>query len=122
MCALSVHLSHVFVKHPACSFVSAGSLFEKKMKLGVSMYQMISGNYILDGRSYTSYGIRWENDKIEDLSIDRTAVETLVSLCNMYALSPVHLQDIIMDFLAAPDDPQWRTPIVSTVPAFAMQI
>ena len=86
------------------------------------MYQMISGSYILEGRRYTSYGIRWKDGKIEDLSIDRMAVEALISMCNDHALSPVHLPDIIADFLAAPDDTQWQPPILAAFPVLALQI
>lgn len=86
------------------------------------MYQIISGQYMLEGRAYISYGICWGKNKIEDISLDRTAVEALVSLCNRETVSPVHLWDIIADFLAAPDDIQWQPRIISALPVLAMQI
>lgn len=67
------------------------------------MYQMISGTYSLEGRSYTSFGIQCGNVIMEDISLNKAAMLAFVSLCNRELVEPVHLPDIVTDFLAAPD-------------------
>lgn len=54
---------------------------------------------------YSTYGISaLKNDKqiafVSDVSPDRPAVEALVRKCNKYSLDPIHLYDVIEDFLA----------------------
>ena len=51
------------------------------------------------GVSYDTYGISYEDIEIQDVSTDKTKVEKLVNLCNELDLSPIHLNDVLEDFL-----------------------
>lgn len=62
-----------------------------------------------DSNTYSTYGIslsklspagkwiiiRW----VEDITTNHQSILTLVDKCNKYLLSPIHLDDIIYDFL-----------------------
>ena len=55
--------------------------------------------------TYLTYGIRVslaerELAFVSDVTADRREIETLVKLCNDGQLDPVHLNDVIEDFLA----------------------
>jgi len=52
-----------------------------------------------DGNSIKTYGITCENRVIKDISTDKKKVESLIKLCNENNLSPIHLDDVIDDFL-----------------------
>ena len=61
-----------------------------------------------DSVAYTAYGIvvcsmedneRKEVLKISDVSSDKSRVEELVDLCNKEQLEPIHIYDVIEDFL-----------------------
>ena len=39
--------------------------------------------------------------KLHDITSDKTALAELVSLCNRLQLSPIHLHDVIEDFLTS---------------------
>ena len=52
-----------------------------------------------DGKSIKTYGITCNDLIIKDISIDKQKVETLIDLCNKNQVSPIHLEDIIDDFL-----------------------
>lgn len=57
------------------------------------------------GNGFVAYGIEVVRDgdhaktvkSVPAVSIDKEAVESVVSLCNRVKLSPVHLEDVIMD-------------------------
>ena len=63
------------------------------------MYQMTTGMFDLEGERYTSFGIQFGDVVINDISLDKSAVEALVMLCNDKKLSVLHLPDIVNDFL-----------------------
>ena len=46
-----------------------------------------------------SYGISFGEKQIKDISVNKTKIETLVNLCNKNNLSPIHIYDVIDDFL-----------------------
>ena len=52
-----------------------------------------------DGKPIKTYGITCNDLIIKDVSIDKQKVETLIDLCNKNQVSPIHLEDIIDDFL-----------------------
>ena len=52
-----------------------------------------------NGKTIKTYGITCGNRIIKDISIDKKKVEQLVELCNKNKLSPIHLDDVIDDFL-----------------------
>ena len=54
--------------------------------------------------AYRTFGIAvLENGRrtyfISDISLDRSAVDSLVRKCNKYSLDPVHLPDVVDDLL-----------------------
>ena len=67
-------------------------------------------NYIINetkiknenNKEISTYGITYINKPnmvISDISINKKKVENLVELCNKNNLSPLHLMDVIDDFL-----------------------
>lgn len=46
-----------------------------------------------------SYGISFWEKQIKDISVNKTKIETLINLCNQNNLSPIHIYDVIDDFL-----------------------
>lgn len=52
-----------------------------------------------DGAKRDTYGISYDNKNIKDISTDKNKIEELVTLCNSLSLSPIHINDIIEDFL-----------------------
>ena len=74
----------------------------KTRKFGaLMMVQMTTGLFFLEGVPYTSYGIQCGDVVIHDVSLDKESMENLVALCNREDLAPVHVRDIVEDFLAA---------------------
>lgn len=65
------------------------------------MYKLISKKYCIENTSYIGYGIETvdESVRIEDVSTEKCDVEKLIGSCNALCVSPVHLKDIVMDFL-----------------------
>ena len=65
------------------------------------MYKLISKKYCIENTSYIGYGIETvdEDVRIEDISMEKGEIEELVGRCNGFDVSPVHLKDIVMDFL-----------------------
>lgn len=71
------------------------------------MYKVISGVYTsADGVIYESFGIAMEGaargGEMADLSLDRAAVEALVTLCNRLAVPMENMREIAEDFVAVP--------------------
>lgn len=65
------------------------------------MYKLTNKQVEIEGTTYTVYGISYDDEfYVEDISPDRTKVEGLVADCNKYSLDPVHLYDIIEDFIS----------------------
>lgn len=67
-------------------------------------YQLTTSNLIVDVEENLTHGIRASNEsgesvKIPDISANKSEVEKLVSLCNELQLDPIHLEDIVEDFL-----------------------
>ena len=54
--------------------------------------------------SYVGYGIRYGQHTVTDISVDRAKIEILIELMNSNELSPLHMMDIIEDFLAEDSD------------------
>ena len=77
----------------------------------MGIYQMTEHVYFLDGEHYISYGIRYEDMEIEDVSLDRCKLEQLVNWCNDFSLDSVHLDDIIEDFLVEESTEQVNTDV-----------
>lgn len=65
-------------------------------------YVLIKGLYSIDGDTHIGYGIGYNDDSslfFEDLTTNPTLVTNLVKLCNDLNLSPIHLKDVLEDFL-----------------------
>ena len=45
------------------------------------------------------YGVKYGNLQINDISADKDKVEKFVDNINKYQLSPIHLGDVIEDFV-----------------------
>lgn len=106
----------VSVSHPMASLIEdktiAGGLdtvkncLRRKIMYNYSVFVEMLKNE--DSVAYTAYGIvvcsmedneRKEVLKISDVSADKSRVEELVDLCNKEQLEPVHIYDVIEDFL-----------------------
>lgn len=74
----------------------------------LEMYQIKTGNYALEGKTYTSYGIQCDDLVIEDISLDRTVIEALVEQCNREELDRIHLLDVVEDFLGMFNLSNWQ--------------
>lgn len=67
---------------------------------GYERYTLIEEKKTIEGQEYTAYGIRCDDEYyIFDVSADRTVLERLIRACNKYDLKPVHLYDVLEDFL-----------------------
>lgn len=68
-------------------------------------YKLTKGEYIVEGISHVGYGITLKSDvsqcavSFSDITVDREEAARLVELCNKLQLSPIHLKDVIDDFL-----------------------
>jgi hypothetical protein len=47
------------------------------------------------------YGIKYGNLQIDDISADKDRVKKFVNDINKYQLSPIHLGDVVEDFVAS---------------------
>ena len=68
-------------------------------------YILIESRYQIHGTLRTTYGIAYTNcavilEAIPDLSENKDRVQRLAALCTKWELSPIHLRDLIDDFLA----------------------
>ncbi len=52
-----------------------------------------------DGNEIETYGITCGERVVKDISTDKQKVEVLIDKCNKNNVSPIHLDDIIDDFL-----------------------
>ena len=65
------------------------------------MYFLTKDKVIVEGREYTVYGMKYNDGPFAaDLSTDKHSVQRLVEKCNEYQLEPIHMFDVIEDFLA----------------------
>lgn len=64
------------------------------------MYRIIASRYTLEGVSYLGYGIKGMKREIEDITTDYARLAVLVKLCNELVLDPIHLEDVVEDFLS----------------------
>lgn len=75
----------------------------------VQQYILIENIYSGNGIEYTTYGIALADisdgctviiEAIPDLSPDKSRIRRLAELCTELHLSPLHLADVVGDFLA----------------------
>ena len=73
---------------------------ERMKKIGESiLYKICKSTKEIEGKIYTVFGIECEEIRIDDVSSDRIRVIRLVELANALSLSPVHIKDVVIDFL-----------------------
>lgn len=73
---------------------------ERMKKIGKSiLYKICKSTKEIEGKIYTVFGIECEKIRIDDVSSDRIRVIRLVELANALSLSPVHIKDVVIDFL-----------------------
>ena len=67
------------------------------------IFFLIEGEYTLENQNHIGYGIGCHmNGKemfFEDLSLDCLKVSNFVEKCNEAHLSPIHIRDVVDDFL-----------------------
>lgn len=70
-------------------------------------YSICEGEYVLEGQTYVGFGIlitsATANEiiaKIEDITTSKYELCTLVQLCNDLSLDPIHIYDVVEDFLS----------------------
>ena len=71
------------------------------------LYSILEDEYILEGQAHTGFGIiitsTISNEvvaKIEDITTSKYKLCTLVQLCNDISLNPIHIYDVVEDFLS----------------------
>ena len=65
------------------------------------MYFLTKDKVYVEGKEYTVYGMRYDDELVVgDLSTDLDKVKELVRKCNEYQLEPIHMFDVIDDFIA----------------------
>ncbi|MCI8404722.1 MAG: hypothetical protein HFE49_07440 [Clostridia bacterium] len=66
------------------------------------MYKVTEEKTTIDNKEHTTYGI-WYNDEfhVNDISVNREYVENLLQLCIAEQLSPIHLYDVVTDFIGS---------------------
>lgn len=68
-----------------------------------AVYELLMTENVLEERSYCCYGIKLcyagTEVCVEDLSLNKEAVEELIEKCNRLQLSPLHFRDVLEDFL-----------------------
>lgn len=73
------------------------------------MYQVVNNTYFNNKEIVHTYGIAFTItyddcivvfSAIHDICRDLAAINQLVELCNQLHLDPIHLQDVVDDFLA----------------------
>ncbi len=70
-------------------------------------YKITEDTYLLEDSKHIGYGISVSEKKtgrkilhIEDITVSKAKLSELVTLCNSLELSPIHIYDVIEDFLA----------------------
>ncbi len=63
------------------------------------MYTITQDKKNIDGAVKTTYGIKYEEMAVKDVSLNKEEVTELIDKLNKYELSPCHLQDVIEDFI-----------------------
>ena len=63
-------------------------------------YKVIEDKVSIEGQSFITYGISYNDITIHDISIRKDKIVKLINKCNDYKLEPIHIYDVIEDFLA----------------------
>ena len=63
------------------------------------LFSLMEVQYCLDGKPYIGYGIQCKEVCIPDITTNKSRLEKTIELCNQLDLSPIHIRDIVLDFL-----------------------
>ena len=63
------------------------------------MYEICESIISAEDKTVKTYGLKYGSVKIEDISTDEREVAKLIASLNRLDVSPVHIYDIIDDFL-----------------------
>lgn len=70
-------------------------------------YSIFEGEYVLEGQTYIGFGIlitsTTNNEvitKVEDVTTSKYELDSIVQLCNDLSLDPIHIYDVVEDFLS----------------------
>lgn len=69
-------------------------------------YELTKWRYIAEGKFHTGYGIALKGNGIydavyiSDITANREKAEKIIALCNELQLSPIHLQEVVDDFMS----------------------
>lgn len=68
-------------------------------------YLLLEDSVTYEGKTYCTYGVaevrlgEGDREEYHDLCTDREAVAAFVEKCNKLNLEPIHLKDVVEDFL-----------------------
>ena len=65
-------------------------------------YQVIQSSILIEEEQYTTYGIACEDTVVHDISPNKKSITDLVHKLNLLQLLPIHLNDVIDDFIIDP--------------------
>ena len=65
----------------------------------MEQYQRVQSKVTMEGRETITYGILCGETVIPDMSTEKEAVDRLVALCNQLQLDPIHMQNVVDDWL-----------------------
>lgn len=63
------------------------------------MFELCESIISTEDKTVKTYGLRYGNVRIEDISVDKERVTELIEVLNREKASPIHIYDIIDDFL-----------------------
>lgn len=66
-------------------------------------YSIVQNIHIIENESHIGYGIEYSGEDglilLEDIACHNEELAELIRLCNTLSLSPIHLSDVVEDFL-----------------------
>ncbi len=63
------------------------------------MYYLTESKTKVENKWYTSYGIGFEDKIINDITTDKEKAENFIALLNHLNVSPLHMEDAVLDFI-----------------------
>ena len=63
------------------------------------MYFLTESKTKVENKWYTSYGIGFEDKIINDIATDKEKAENFIALLNHLNVSPLHMEDAVLDFI-----------------------
>lgn len=64
------------------------------------MYKIAEDKIIMEDNEYITYGISYDDEfYVKDISLNKEEIVQLIQLCNDGNLHPIHLYDVVEDFI-----------------------